>query len=151
MLELAPQEKHVCHTFADISSGLPAIEEENSTYPLSVYQKSAAGPSASHRSVSPRDSEQETPTGFASTMPSSSPFLHTLIGHAVLQGPEALQQALDLYPQLLQDLYLDATISSESISDVRDSLQAIVGTAVQQPLVCLKGSRPARKLTLSQC
>jgi hypothetical protein len=68
-------------------------------------------------------------------------FLRTIISNAVSQGLEALQQALDLYPQVLHGAYLYDAISSGSVSGVLDNLQAIIATALQNPATFLEESR----------
>jgi hypothetical protein len=148
----ASQEKHVFHTFADISLGLHPIEEEHqlTAVPPTHQELHVGSPASQHAgsgSASPQNREQETPTASAFIIPGTSTFLHTMISHAVSQGPEALWQALDLYPQLLKDPFLDATISSEPMPAVSYSLQTIVATAVQQTSVfCLEEDGSACKL-----
>lgn len=133
----AVQQKHVFNTFTDVAENLQPIEEEDQLIgtppvhqelPFRTVASRNAGPEPS---PPPKD-EEGTVKASATLEPNTSTFLHTIISHAVSQGPEALQQALNLYPQLLQDPYLEAAISSELIPSVRESLQAIVTTAVQE-------------------
>lgn len=120
----------------------PIEEEENLATPPTVHQQLAVETSLAQSSRSeslPRREYEETPPISLFIEPSSnspphtiSTFLHTVISHALSEGPQALEQTLDLYPQLLEDLYLDATISAQLIPGVRESLRTIVATTRQR-------------------
>lgn len=127
---------------AEMSPDLqPIEEEENPVTPPTFHQqlavKSSPAPSSGSEST-PRQEYEETPFISLPIAPSSSSsshaistFLHAVISHAILEGPQALEQTLDLYPQLLQDPYLDAAISAQPIPEARESLRTIVAKTRQ--------------------
>jgi len=118
--------ENLVHNNIKTSTDLQLIEEEeNLATPLTVHQQLAVETSPARSSGSespPRRECEETPSISLSIAPKSnipspaiSTFLHRVISHALSEGPQALEQTLDLYPQLLEDPYLDTTISTQPI------------------------------------
>jgi hypothetical protein len=152
MHQSAPKQDHVFPAPTDISEDLAPVEQEHHfTKAPPIQQDLTVDTSASQQagfgSIQPRDHEEEMPPTSASVESGTSTFLHTIISRAVSQGPEALPQAFDPYPQLRKDPCLDVAISSGPLSRDHDGPQAMVAAARQETSVALEESRSNSEIT----
>jgi hypothetical protein len=152
MHQSAPKQDHAFPAPTDISEDLAPVEQEHHfTKAPPIQQDLTVDTSASQQagfgSIQPRDHEEEIPPTSASVESGTSTFLHTIISRAVSQGPEALPQAFDPYPQLRKDPCLDVAISSGPLSRDHDGPQAMVAAARQETSVALEESRSNSEIT----
>jgi hypothetical protein len=152
MHQSAPKQDHVFPAPTDISEDLAPVEQEHHFTKAPPIQQdltidTSASQQAGFGSIQPRDHEEEMPPTSASVESGTSTFLHTITSRAVSQGPEALPQAFDPYPQLRKDPCLDVAISSGPLSRDHDGPQAMVAAARQETSVALEESRSNSEIT----